>query len=82
MSLYRDECKAFKGTFCLDMIVEIKVQHCREVFQDSFETYETFIRCIIVQQEWKFNLSNPPMDCLFWWDDFKNRFFKNFQRRR
>ena len=41
--------------YCIE--VELRVLYCKCIFQDSFETYETFLRCIIVHQERKFNLS-------------------------
>ena len=31
-----------EGRDRLEMLVELRVQYCRELFQDSFETYETF----------------------------------------
>ena len=38
----------FKGSdrLDMDMVVKRKVQLCKEIFQDSFETYETFLMCI------------------------------------
>ena len=33
----------FEGSEMLDMIVRLKVQHCREKLYDSFDTSETFI---------------------------------------
>jgi len=33
----------FKGSDRLDIVVKLKVQLCKEFFQDSFETYETFL---------------------------------------
>ena len=47
---------------------------CGDTFKESFETYETFFRCIFVQQERKFYLLNPHR-FLFLMDDFENRFY-------
>ena len=37
------EINTFKERDRLDMVVEMRVQCCREIFQDSFETYQTFL---------------------------------------
>ena len=34
----------FKGSVWLDMLIELRVQFCRYIFQKSFETYKTFVR--------------------------------------
>ena len=34
----------FKERDWLDMVVELKVEYCREIFQGSFDTNETFLR--------------------------------------
>ena len=47
---------SFKGSVWLDVVVELRTQSYRETFQDSFKTYETFLRCKIVQQKRKYNL--------------------------
>ena len=39
------------GSNRLHMLVELRVQHCKEMYQDSFENYELFLRFQIVQQE-------------------------------
>ena len=39
--------KSVKGRDRLVMIVELKVQYCREKLQDSFDTNQTFLRCTI-----------------------------------
>ena len=41
---------AFKGRDRLDMVVELKVQYCKEKLQDSFDTNETFLRCTILKK--------------------------------
>ena len=39
------------GSNRLHMLVELRVQHCKEMYQDSFENYELFLRFQIVQWE-------------------------------
>ena len=39
------------GSNRLHMLVELRVQHCKEMYQDSFENYELFLRFQIVQRE-------------------------------
>ena len=38
-----------KGSDCQCMEVERRMQYCRVIFYDSFETYQTFLRCILKQ---------------------------------
>ena len=54
----KNYCKnsAIKVGGLLHMVVELRMQYFGETFLDSFETYETFLRCIFVQQEYKWNL--------------------------
>ena len=42
-----------KGSDLLDIVVELKVQHCREIFQDLFGNNETFLLCTSFKLECK-----------------------------
>ena len=45
-----------KGSVRQCMVVKLRMQYCGEIFQESLETYETFLWCKFVQQECKLNL--------------------------
>ena len=34
--------EGFKGSDRLSMVVQLRMQYCGEIFQDSFETWKTF----------------------------------------
>ena len=65
----------FKGSVWLEIVFELRLQ---EIFKDSFKTYKTFLRCIFVQQECKFNLLNSNKLLIlkgwFWESVFKKLF--------
>ena len=42
------------------MVVELRMQYCGQVHQDSFETYKTFLRCIITEFVRKVDFQNRP----------------------
>ena len=49
--------KGLKGvTGKQNIVIELRVLFSGEIVQNLFETYEKFLRFIIVQQERKFNL--------------------------
>ena len=56
---FLDKCGSVKGGDMLDTVVGLKVQYCREILQNSFNTNETFLRCIILKSERKvvYNIS-------------------------
>ena len=72
-NLIRFSFKRFKGSDRQCMVIELRFQYHREFFQDSFETYQTFLRCrcIFVQQGCKFNIYR---------DDFENGFQINYSK--
>ena len=45
------------------MVVEMRVHICREYLQNSFETFQTFLQCIFVQQKYisQFEFFNESM---------------------
>ena len=47
------------------------VQYCGHIFQESFETYGTFLQCKITAFECKVEVQIHE----FWWVRFQNRFF-------
>ena len=44
------------------MVVELSMQYCGQILQDSYETYKTFLRCIITEFGRKVDFQNN----LFW----------------
>ena len=42
-----------KGRDRLDMLVELKVQNCKEKLEDSFDTNKTFLRCTFLKKSVK-----------------------------
>ena len=54
------------------MVVELNMQYCAQFFQDSFETYKTFLRRIFTDFGRKVDVQNHE----FGWVRVQNRFFK------
>ena len=70
-----------KGRELLDMVIEMRVQYCRTNFQDSFET---FLRCIIVQQSAKPILKITSPKCTIQCDfkDWTCAFVERLHRKK
>ena len=56
------------------MVVELGMQCCGQILWDSFETYQTFPRCIITEFECIVDVQNHE----FGWTRFQNLFFLNY----
>ena len=70
--LIRSEEKKFvKGTDRLCKVIKLSMQCCGQILWDSFETYETFPRCIISEFECIVDVQNHE----FGWVRFQNQFF-------
>ena len=54
------------------MVVELSMQYCGQILQDSFETYKPFLWCIITEFDRKVDYQNH----LFGWKRFENSFLK------
>ena len=53
------------------MVVELSVQYCGQILYDSFETYKTILRRIIMQFDREIDFQNH----LFEWIHFENCYF-------
>ena len=60
-----------KGSDRLCMVVELRMQYCGQILKGSFETYKTFLRCIITEFDRKGDFKSH----LFGWIRFENLFF-------
>ena len=56
----------FKGSDRQSEVVELSMQYCAQILQDSFQTYETFIRSINPEFEHKVDVQTSS----FWVDTF------------
>ena len=54
------------------MVVELSMQYCGQILQDSFETYKTILLRIFTEFDRKVDFQNH----LFGWISFDNWFFK------
>ena len=73
----------FKGTDWLCKVVKLTMHCCGQILLDSFETYNSFPRCIISQFECIVDVQNHE----FRWVRFKNRVFllllnNNYEKKR
>ena len=64
-------CQDLKGGTGYVMVVELSMQYCGQILQDSFETNKTILKCIFSKFDRKVDFQNN----LFWWTRFENRFF-------
>ena len=50
--------------------VELNMLYCEKIFQDSFETYKTFLGCIFIEFERKVDVQNHEFE----WGNFSELF--------
>ena len=60
------------------MVVELEMYYCGKKCKGPFETYETFLLCVIIANF----IFEILIDWLFLRDDFENGFFKIIQQQR
>ena len=58
-------------------VVDLRIQYCTDIFQDSFETYQTFYGAYLFSKSAN-SIFKILLHCPFWRNDFEKWFFKNY----
>ena len=53
-----------KGADWQCMVVELRIQYCDDIFQDSVEPYKTFCQCVITEIQLKVDFQNHSLRTL------------------